>query len=92
MKQKAKPCFIIALNCETIEGDIRALNTYGFDKFKRLIGSWNGKLENSYLVIDTDKTHIRIKGLLRYFKQEAALYLDEDSFTADFSGVGQHFD
>jgi hypothetical protein len=52
------------------------LSEYGF---KRLIGSYNGVLEQSYLVVASEDSALDlVLGLAKNFKQESVLIVDEE--------------
>jgi hypothetical protein len=64
------------------------LSEYGF---KRLIGSYKGSLEQSYLVVASeDKALYLVLGLARKFNQESVLIVDEErKATLKYIGSGE---
>ena len=70
------PCIIFAVNQKSLEEDLALINQKIEKEPLTLIGSWEGKVEWSFLV--TVDYLAEVQQLARETKQESILYLDNE--------------
>ncbi len=81
MRDQNKKCIILALNSGSIIEDLKQIRKLGLP-FKCLVGSYEGTLEDSYLITYETMSNLRkIEILADKFSQESILILNEDRDT-----------